>query len=77
MENTSFTIAVNNIDYTVNPRPGIPQLFDITCGKAYHQIGKTDAGLWVYVENPGCVEHMPLQQIGEGIEAYLFGEDVE
>ncbi|HTH81939.1 MAG TPA: hypothetical protein VL490_03320 [Mucilaginibacter sp.] len=77
MENTSFTIAVNHTEYTVKPLPGIPQLFDISCGKAYHQIGKTDAGLWVYVENPTSVQHMPLQQIGEGIEAYLFGEDEE
>jgi hypothetical protein len=68
MKNNSFIVTVNNTDYKVKLGSVMPQLYDIFCGTAYHKIGKTDAGLWVYVETPASVQHMPLQEIGEAID---------
>jgi hypothetical protein len=75
MENNTFTITVNDTNYTVKARPGIAKLYDVSCGTAYHLIGKTDAGLWVYVENPTLTGHMPLQEIGNAIDEYS-GQDI-
>ncbi|TSJ38579.1 hypothetical protein FO440_18870 [Mucilaginibacter corticis] len=71
MENNFFVVTVNNTDYKVKMSSVIPPLYDVFCGEAYHQIGKTDAGLWVYVETPSCVQHMPLQEIGEAIDIHF------
>jgi hypothetical protein len=75
MESNVFAITVNDTEYTIKSRPGIAKLYDVSCGTAYHQIGKTDAGLWVYVEHPALANHMPLQEIGSAIDEYL-GLDV-
>jgi hypothetical protein len=71
METTPFTIKVDGIKYTVKTIPGFPPLYDVSATEAYHRIGKTDAGLWVYVESAVLIENMPLQLIGEAIEEYL------
>jgi hypothetical protein len=76
MENNSFTVTVNHTDYLVKPLSAMPRLYEIFCGAAYHQIGKTDAGLWVYVETPAFVQNMPLQEIGEAIDDH-FGTIIE
>jgi hypothetical protein len=76
MESASFTIAVNDLNYTVKIYSAMPKLYDVSCGAAYHQIGKTDAGLWVYVENPSLAGHMPLQEIGHAIDEYL-GQEID
>jgi hypothetical protein len=70
MKNNSFIVTVNNTDYKVKLGSVMPQLYDVFCGAAYHKIGKTDAGLWVYVETPASVQHMPLQEIGEAIDEH-------
>jgi hypothetical protein len=74
MESSPFTITVNDVNYTVKQYSALPELYDVTCGKAYHQIGKTDAGLWVYVEQPASGQPMPLQDIGRAIDEYLARE---
>jgi hypothetical protein len=71
MENNSFIITVDNADYLVKPGSAMPRLYEVFCGAAYHQIGKTDAGLWVYVETPAFVQNMPLQEIGEAIDGHF------
>ena len=71
MENLPFTVEVDGIKYTVKTVPGLPPLYDVSATEAYHRIGKTDAGLWVYVESAVLTQNMPLQQIGEAIEEYL------
>ena len=71
METTPFTVKVDGIKYTVKPCGGLPPLYDVSATEAYHRIGKTDAGLWVYVESAVLIQNMPLQQIGEAIEEYL------
>lgn len=71
MQNQPFTIKVNDVDYTVKVHSAIPRLYDVESGNAYHRIGKTDAGLWVYVEEATANHHMPLQQIGEAIDDYM------
>jgi hypothetical protein len=73
METAPFTITVNDVDYSVKVHADMPKLYDVYCGTAYHQIGKTDAGLWVYVENPALINHMPLQEIGEAIDKLETG----
>ena len=70
MENNSFTVTVNDTDYLVKPLSAIPRLYEVFSGATYHQIGKTDAGLWVYVEIPTFVQNMPLQEIGEAIDEH-------
>ncbi|MCC8423881.1 hypothetical protein [Mucilaginibacter sp. UR6-11] len=77
MENNSFVVTINNTDYTIKLRSVMPRLYDVLCGAAYHQIGKTDAGLWVYVENPTSVQHMPLQEIGEAIDEHSGSDNEE
>jgi hypothetical protein len=73
MENNQFAIEIDDVTYNVKLHSDLPRLYDILCGTAYHRIGKTDAGAWVYVEDPILINHMPLQQIGEAIEEYLEG----
>lgn len=68
MKNDLFTVTIKNADYKVKVSSVMPPLYDVSCGNAYHRIGKTDAGLWVYVETPAFVQHMPLQEIGEAID---------
>ena len=71
MQNQLFTIKVNDVDYTVKLYSAVPRLYDVAGGNTYHRIGKTDAGLWVYVEDAEGNQHMPLQQIGEAIDDYV------
>ena len=71
MQNQPFTIKVNDVDYTVKLHSAVPRLYDVAGGNTYHRIGKTDAGLWVYVEDGNGNQHMPLQQIGEAIDDYV------
>lgn len=71
MQSHPFTIKVNDVDYTVKLHSAIPRLYDVAGGNTYHRIGKTDAGLWVYVEDGSGNQHMPLQQIGEAIDDYV------
>lgn len=71
MKNNSFIVTVDNTDYLVKPVSAMPRLYEVFCGAAYHQIGKTDAGLWVYVEIPAFVQNMPLQEIGEAIDEHF------
>ncbi len=70
MEHQSFTITVNNTEYSVKLHCLNPKLYDVTHKTAYHRIGKTDAGAWVYVETPAAEQHMPLQEIGNAIDEY-------
>jgi hypothetical protein len=70
MESDSFIITANEVAYSVKLHSAVPKLYDVSCGSAYHRIGKTDAGLWVYVENPSLTNHMPLQDIGAAIDEY-------
>ena len=76
MESNPFTITVNGSNYTIKQYAAMPPLYEVTCGTAYHQVGKTDAGLWVYVEEPGSDQHMPLQEIGQAIDEY-FSQETE
>ncbi|MEO8885881.1 MAG: hypothetical protein ABI367_07435 [Mucilaginibacter sp.] len=71
METPDFTIKINGTAYTVKQYSDLPPLFDVSAKEAYHRIGKTDAGLWVYVESALITENMPLQEIGEAIEQHL------
>ncbi len=71
MQDQSFTIHVNDIAYTVKLHSAVPRLYDVSGNNTYHRIGKTDAGLWVYVEDSPGNQHMPLQQIGEAIDDYV------
>ncbi len=71
MENTPFTVKVDGVKYTVKAIPGFPPLYDVSATEAFHRIGKTDAGLWVYIESAVLTQNMPVQQIGEAIEEYL------
>ena len=71
METPDFTVKVNGVGYAVKQYSAIPPLFDVSAKEAYHRIGKTDAGLWVYVESAVIIENMPLQEIGEAIEQHL------
>ena len=71
MPNQPFNIKVNEVDYTVKLYSAVPRLYDVAGGNAYHRIGKTDAGLWVFVEDAVANQHMPLQQIGEAIDDYV------
>ena len=71
MQNQPFIIKVNDVDYTVKVHSAIPRLYDVFGAGTYHRIGKTDAGLWVYVEHAEGNQHMPLQQIGEAIDDYV------
>ncbi|GAB2976001.1 hypothetical protein GCM10027049_08400 [Mucilaginibacter puniceus] len=71
MQSQPFTIKVNDVDYTVKLHSSVPKLYDVAGGNSYHRIGKTDAGLWVYVEDSPGNQHMPLQQIGEAIDDYV------
>jgi len=77
MKNNLFTVTVKNADYEVKVSSVMPPLYDVSCGKAYHRIGKTDAGLWVYVETPASVQHMPLQEIGEAIDEHSRSNNEE
>ncbi|MDB5155538.1 MAG: hypothetical protein JWR50_245 [Mucilaginibacter sp.] len=70
MENNIFTVTIKNADYKVKMGSVMPPLYDVSCGTDYHRIGKTDAGLWVYVEHPTLINHMPLQEIGEAIDEH-------
>jgi hypothetical protein len=70
MKDNSFVVTINDTDYIIKLRSAVPRLYDVLCGAAYHQIGKTDAGLWVYVETPASIQHMPLQEIGEAIDEH-------
>ena len=71
MQNQPFTIKVNDVNYSVKLHSAVPRLYDVAGGNTYHRIGKTDAGLWVYVEETTTNQHMPLQQIGEAIDDYV------
>ena len=71
METPDFTVKINGKDYAVKQYSALPALYDVSSTEAYHRIGKTDAGLWVYVESASIAENMPLQEIGEAIEEYL------
>ncbi len=71
MQNQPFTIKVNDVDYTIKLHSPVLRLYDVAGVNTYHRIGKTDAGLWVYVEDAHGDQHMPLQQIGEAIDDYV------
>jgi hypothetical protein len=71
MQSQPFTIKVNDVIYTIKVHSAVPRLYDVAGGNTYHRIGKTDAGLWVYIEDSVINQHMPLQQIGEAIDEYM------
>ncbi len=71
MEALTFNVKIDGKSYEVKQYSDLPPLYDVSGKEAYHRIGKTDAGLWVYIESALITENMPLQQIGEAIEQHL------
>ena len=71
MDPITFNVKINGKEYQVKQYSELPPLYDVSGKEAYHRIGKTDAGLWVYIESALITENMPLQEIGEAIEQHL------
>jgi hypothetical protein len=66
-----FTITIDEIPYQVRLHSEFPRLFDVFNQYIYYTIGKTDAGNWVYVKHEPLSAVIPLNEIGNAIDAYV------
>jgi hypothetical protein len=66
-----FTIIINEVSYQVRLHSEFPRLFDVFNQHVNYTIGKTDAGNWVYIKHEPLSAIIPLNEIGDAIDAYV------